>query len=117
MTGGDTLILVLKRMLGLFRKIPPLSKILSLLDAIIQLRYLPISLIMIKDIQVGDDEIKIVNFANHTTIFLIDFTCLNRIQVIIKSYEDAPNSKIKFSKAKPYGLKHVKTEFVKIKIP
>ena len=37
----------------------------------------------IKGIQIGGDEIKIVNFADNTTIFLRDITCLNRIQVIL----------------------------------
>ena len=47
----------------------------------------------IKRIQVGDHEIKIVNFGDNTTIFLRrNITCLNRIQVILKVYE---NSKIK----------------------
>ena len=47
----------------------------------------------IKGIQIGDHEIKIVNFADSTTIFLRrNITCLNRIQVILKVYE---NSKIK----------------------
>ena len=41
----------------------------------------------IKGIQIGDDEIKIVNFTDNTTIFLRDITCLNRIQVILKLYE------------------------------
>ena len=44
-------------------------------------------------------EIKIVNFADNTTIFLRDITCLNRIQVILKLYEDASTSKINFSKS------------------
>ena len=43
---------------------------------------------MIKRIQIGDHEIKIVNFADDTTIFLWDITCLNRIQVILKLYEN-----------------------------
>ena len=43
----------------------------------------------IKVIQVGDHEIKIVNFAENTTIFLRDITCLNRIQIILKLYENA----------------------------
>ena len=33
----------------------------------------------IKGIQVGDHEIKLVNFTDNTTIFLRDITCLNRI--------------------------------------
>ena len=43
----------------------------------------------IKGIQIGDHDIKIVNFADNTTIFLRDITCLNRIQVILKPYENA----------------------------
>ena len=38
----------------------------------------------IKGIQIGDHDIKIVNFADNTTIFLRDITCLNRIQVKMK---------------------------------
>ena len=51
----------------------------------------------IKGIQIGHHEIKIVNFTDDTTIFLRDITCLNRIQVILKIYEDASSSKIKFT--------------------
>ena len=43
----------------------------------------------IKGIQIGDHEVKIVNFADNTTICLRDITCLNRIQVILKPYENA----------------------------
>ena len=43
----------------------------------------------IKGIQIGDHEIKIVNFADNTTIFLRDITCLNSIQAILKPYENA----------------------------
>ena len=43
---------------------------------------------MIKGIQIGDREIKIVNFADDTTTFLGDVTCLNRKQVILKLYEN-----------------------------
>ena len=45
---------------------------------------------MIKGIQIGDHEIKIVNFADNTTILLRrDITCLNRIRVILKLHENA----------------------------
>ena len=64
---------------------------------LLQLSYLPISLIRINGKQIGNREIKIVNFADNTTIFLRDITCLNRIQVILKLYEDASSSKINFS--------------------
>ena len=40
-------------------------------------------------IQIGDHEIKIVNFADNTTIFLRYVTYLNRIQVILKPYKNA----------------------------
>ena len=47
----------------------------------------------IKGIQIGDHEIKIVNFADNTTIYSYIFirvaTCLSRIQVILKLYENA----------------------------
>ena len=41
----------------------------------------------IKGIQIGDHEIKIVNFTDNTTIFLRDITCLNRIQVILRLFK------------------------------
>ena len=41
----------------------------------------------IKGIQIGDHEIKIVNFADNTIIFLRDIAYLNRIQVILRLYE------------------------------
>ena len=41
----------------------------------------------IKGIQIGDHQIKIVNFTDNTTIFIRDITCLNRIQVILRLYE------------------------------
>ena len=44
----------------------------------------------IKGIQIGDHDIKMVNFADNTTIFLRDITrLLNRIKVILKPYENA----------------------------
>ena len=65
----------------------------------------------IKGIQIGDHEIKIVNFAVDTTIFLRDITCLNRIQVILKLYEDA--SKLNFSKSQAkFPLKYLELTLV-----
>ena len=43
---------------------------------------------MIKGIQIGHHEIKIVNLADNTTILLWDITCLNMIQVILTLYEN-----------------------------
>ena len=44
---------------------------------------------MIKRIQIGDHEIKIVNFADDTTTVLWDITCLNMKQMVLKLYENA----------------------------
>ena len=52
-----------------------------------------------KGVQIGDHEIKLVNFADDITIFLGDITCLNRIQVILKLYEEDPSLKTNFSKS------------------
>ena len=52
-----------------------------------------------KGVQIGDHEIKLVNFADDITIFLWDITCLNRIQVILKLYEETSSSKINFLKS------------------
>ena len=41
----------------------------------------------IKGIQIGDHEIKTVNFTEITAIFLKDIICLNRIQMILRLYE------------------------------
>ena len=38
----------------------------------------------IKRIQIEDHDIKIVSFTGNTTIFLRDFTCLNRVQVSLR---------------------------------
>ena len=42
---------------------------------------------------------ELVNFADDITIFLGNITCLNRIQVILKLYEEDFSSKINFSKS------------------
>ena len=55
---------------------------------------------IIKGTQIGDHEIKIVNFAEDNTIFLRVITCLNRTHVILKLCEDASSSKINFSNNK-----------------
>ena len=41
----------------------------------------------IKGIQVGEHDIKIVNFTGNTTVFMRDITCLNSIQVILRLNE------------------------------
>ena len=63
--------------------------------------------------QIGDCEIKIVNFTDNTTIFLRDITCLNRIQVILRLYgKDKLVQRIFFQKPGLYGMLHIKTEFI-----
>ena len=52
-----------------------------------------------KGVQIGDHEIKLVNFAADITIFLGDSTCFNRMQVILKLYEEDYIPKINFSKS------------------
>ena len=59
--------------------------------------------IRIKGKQIREHEIIIVNFADATTIFLRDITCLDKLQGILKLYEDASNSKINFSKSQNFG--------------
>ena len=56
----------------------------------------------IKGIQIGQHEIELVNFADGTTIFLRDITCLNRKQVILKLYKEASSSQINFSKTRGF---------------
>ena len=56
---------------------------------LLQLRYLPISFLRIKEMKIGDHGIKIVNSADDTTIFLSDITYLGGIKVILKLFEDA----------------------------
>ena len=40
-----------------------------------------------KGVQIGDHEMKTLNFPDDTTIFLRDINCLTRIQLILKLYE------------------------------
>ena len=43
----------------------------------------------IKGIQIGDHDIKIINFADNTTLFLRGITCLlNTMQVVLNPYEN-----------------------------
>ena len=54
---------------------------------------------IVKRVQIGTHEIKIINFADDTTIFLRDIECLTRIQAILNLYEKASSSKINLSKS------------------
>ena len=71
----------------------------------------------IEEIQIGGHKIKIVNFASDTTIFLRDITCLDRIKLILKLYEDASSSKIDFSKSQAsaqFPLKYLELTLVRL---
>ena len=65
-----------------------------------------------KDIQIGDHEVKIVNFAYDTNIFLRDFSCLTKIELISELSQKSFSSKINFQKARPYGVWHIKIELI-----
>ena len=56
----------------------------------------------IKSIQIGDHEIKIVNFVDDTTIFLRDFSCLTKKQFILELSQKASSLKINFSKTQTF---------------
>ena len=53
----------------------------------------------INEIQIGDHEIKILNFVDNNSIFSRDITRLNRIKVILKLHEDVYSSKENFLKS------------------
>ena len=53
----------------------------------------------VKGVQIGDQEIKLVNFADNTTIFLGDIDSLIRLQKILELYEVASSSKINLTKS------------------
>ena len=67
----------------------------------------------IKAVQIGDREIKIVKFADGTTIFLRDIDSLFRIQAILNLYEKAPSSKINLCKSQALWAGGYKNRFDK----
>ena len=66
----------------------PLSMLLYIITAEVLANFI-IADTKIKGLQIGSHEIKIINFADATTIFLRDINCLNRIQTILELYEKA----------------------------
>ena len=81
-----------------FRQGCPLSVLLCIIAAEILAIFIDVDT-RIKDVQIGDHEIKIVSFADSTTIFLRDFSCLTQIKLILELCEKASSSKINFSKS------------------
>ena len=74
----------------------PLSVLLYIIEV---LAIFIIADTIVKGVQIGTHEIKIVNFPDDTTIFLRDIECLTRIQAILNLYEKASSSKINLSKS------------------
>ena len=89
----------------------PLSLVLNIIAAEVLVNFIDADK-RIKGVQIGNHEIKLVNFADDSTIFIEDITCLNRIQVILKLYEEASSSNINFQKFKSYRLEHIKIELI-----
>ena len=77
-----------------FHQVCPLSILLCMIVA----EVLVDGDMKIKGIQIGDHKIKIVNFADDTTIFLRDLSCLNKTELILELSQKAFSSKISFSK-------------------
>ena len=94
------------------RQVCPLSMLLYIITAEI-LANCTIADKSIKGIQIGNQEIKPVNFADDTTIFLRDVDFLNRIQSILQLYEDASSSKINFTKSQVLWTGDYKNRFYK----
>ena len=67
----------------------------------------------IKGIQAGDCEIKIVNCADDTTIFLRNFSCLTNIELILELSQKASSSKINSSKSQTLWCVAYKTRIDK----
>ena len=89
----------------------PLSMLLWIIVADVLAIFIDVDT-RIKGIQIWDHEIKIVNFAYDTTIFLQDFSCLTKIELNLKLSQKFSSSKINFQKARPYGVWHMKIELI-----
>ena len=76
----------------------PLSMLLYIIAAEVLISFIIVDK-RIQGIHIGDQEIKLVNFADDTTIFLSDITSLTRLQTILYIYEDPSSSKINLKKS------------------
>ena len=77
---------------------------------------MPSFYVAIKGVQIDDQEIKIVNFADDTTIFLRYIDSLTRIQTILKLYEKASSPKINLSNSQALWAGGCKNRYNKPKI-
>ena len=75
----------------------PLSTFLSIIVAVVLAVYIDGDM-SIKGIQIVDNENKRVNFADGTTIFLRNFSCLTKIELILELSKKACSSNLNFSK-------------------
>ena len=66
----------------------------------------------IKGIQIGDHEIKTVNFADDITIFLRHFSCCTKIELILELTQKASSSKINFSESQTLWVWYIKIELI-----
>ena len=76
----------------------PLSMLLYVIAAEVLASFIIINK-RVEGVQIGDQEIKLVNFPDDTTIFFSDIDSLYRLQTILKLYEDASSSKINLTKS------------------
>ena len=76
----------------------PLLLVLYIMAAEVLANFIDVDKRM-KGVQIGDHEIKLVNFADEINIFFREITCLHRIQAILKLYEEDSSPKINFSKS------------------
>ena len=76
----------------------PLSMLLYIIAAEVLANFI-IADTRVKGVQIGVHQIKVINFADDTTIFLKDIDCLTSIQAILELYEKASSSKINLSKS------------------
>ena len=90
----------------------PLSMLLYVIAAEVLANFIIVDK-RIPGVQIGDQEVKLVNFADDTTIFLSDINSLNRLQTILKIYEDASSSKINFGKSQALWLGGYKDRYDK----
>ena len=68
----------------------------------------------IKCVQIGNHEMKIFNFSDDTTLFLLrDINCHTRIKSILKLYEKAYSSKMNFSKIQTLWARACKNRIVR----
>ena len=75
----------------------PLSLVLYIMAAEVLANFIDADKRM-KGVQIGDHEMKLVNFDDDMTIFLEDIICFNRKQVILKLYEEDSKNKINWLK-------------------